>query len=148
MSGLILVEAQMDEAAQKIARLRKADGDGGFDPAGQRVDQAGIVVGGAFEKAVDVARRSEAHAQHRRVLGDIAQLIEKGRVEPVFQAQPMRVRFAGENCGAAIGESPIRGGDRNGLPIRRPLGQVGGFGVQLQRFGPRRPRADAARQRQ
>ena len=107
-SGLVLVEAQVQEAAQVVARLRVALRD---RVANRRAERAG---GRALPKERDqVARGREADAVHRRILGDVGQLVERRRIEPTLEAQLLRVRVAGERRLGAVRERPFVGAKRN-----------------------------------
>jgi hypothetical protein len=107
----------MGEAAQEVAGLRSADGDGRLDLAGDWIGETGIVVARIPEEGVDVAGRGEADAQYQRVLGSIGQLIEIGRVEPILQAQAMRIGRAGERGARAIGKSPPVARNRDSFTV-------------------------------
>src|SRR5258708_22071248 len=67
--GFVLVEAEVEELPQVVARLRNAASDDPFDAAGERVGGAEVVLRFVPEKRRDVAERGEAHAQHVRILG-------------------------------------------------------------------------------
>src|SRR5229473_3290338 len=75
-SGLVFVEAEMEEGPEVIARLRDAAPDQPMNAARQGVGGAGGVAHFVLEKRAHVAERGEADAQDRRVLRRETHLVD------------------------------------------------------------------------
>src|SRR5262249_51794670 len=85
-AGRRLGEAEVDEGAQEVARLRRARPDRPADVAGYRV----VAPGRLAQEGDEVAHRGEADAEHRRVLGRVAELVGEVGVEAAFDADALR----------------------------------------------------------
>ena len=79
-AALVLVEAEVQEAAQVVAGLRVALRDGVADAA----PPSGLAALALPQERDQVARGGEADAVHRRILRDVGQLVEKApdRIRP------------------------------------------------------------------
>ena len=107
-----LVKAQVQPAAQVVARLRDAACDAVGDGLGNRVGGAGVVSGGFFEECCNIAEGCKAHAQHIRVSGGEDHLVEAVAIEAVFQTNLGGIGRAGEGvvC-VAFRPRPVGGGN-------------------------------------
>src|SRR5688500_1629183 len=109
-AGLVLVEAEMQEATDEISRLRGAAGDRPADAVRQRVRRAGIVGSRVLEERSDVPEGREADAEHRRILGGVGDGVHQLRIEAVPETNLRRIGRARENMlRIASGKGPVGG---------------------------------------
>ena len=129
--ALVLVEAEVQEAAQVVAGLRRALRDG---VARRRAERMVRVV--PPQEGDQVAGGGKADAVHRRVLGRVGELVERGRVEPVLQTDLGRIGLAGKRRLRAVGKRPRAGCDRHARPLlRQPARQRRLGGVEARGGG-------------
>ena len=102
--ALVLVEAEVQEAAQVVARLRVALRDG----VAHASRRAGWPASPLPQEGDQIARGREADAVHRRILGDVGQLVERRRIEAALEAQLLRIGRARETASACSRQTPIR----------------------------------------
>ena len=114
---LVLVESQVKERLDEVARLRDPLGDdvGHLPPHG--VGRAAVVPGRVPEERDDVARRRQPDPQDRRVLRRVDQLVKVRGIEAPLEGNPGRVGRAREGGRAAVGEGPSLGGHRGDGPV-------------------------------
>ena len=111
-----LVEAEVQPAAQEVARLRDAARDAVTYLAGQRVGGAGVIGLRGLEEVAHIAPRREAHAQRQRILRLEHHHVQLGRIEAALDADlPAVRRRGGLERGAA---RPLPVGARNDLLVR------------------------------
>src|SRR5262245_9157656 len=120
---LVLIEAQMDERLDEIARLRIALGYRMRNPPGNGIDRTAVVFFDAAEERYDIAGRRKADPQYQRVFRHVTQFIQERWIEAAFQAYFVCIGHTGKSRLAAIGERPVGGGNRDdcalfGRPFR------------------------------
>ncbi len=135
------VKAQVQPAAQIVARLRHAPANAVLDGFGQRVGGACVVSHSVLEERAHIAPRGKAHAQHIGVGGGEHHLVEALGVKTVFQAYLRSVRHAGERVlritacpGPVAGRNGLLADHLTGHGLAGAGGQLGLGRVQAQRF--------------
>src|SRR2546426_1169108 len=116
-SRLVLVQAEVEEVAEKASALRDAEGVRAVEGL-----RAGIPVGGgsAPEPRGGVAHREEAQAHERRVRRAVHELVDLPRLEAVLD------REAGGGGGSPRAALPL---DGRGLPaLAHGEASAGGLG--------------------
>ncbi len=103
----VLVEAEVEIGAQQAPTLRDAVEERVPDLPGQRVGRAIVVLGRVMEERSHVADRRQPQPHHDRVLGGVHQLVDVVGVEAVLEADLLRVGYARERRGVAVGEGPV-----------------------------------------
>src|SRR4051794_23563018 len=106
-SGLILIKAEMDKAAEKVPGLRVALAHRGSDPLLQWIWSARVVLCAISKIRVQVARCGEADSVDFRVFRGVDQLVKVGRIESSLQAKFPRVRLAGKRSLSAVRKRPV-----------------------------------------
>ncbi|HWF96441.1 MAG TPA: hypothetical protein VG291_15905 [Xanthobacteraceae bacterium] len=139
-SGFVLVEAEMDEAAQEISRLGNPAGDRPADPVGDRIGRSRIILRGIAEEGAHIAERRESDAQDQRILGGEHHLVEQLGIEAVLEADLGRVGGSGKwMLSAAFGEGPV-GGRNFGARADHASGGLGCMGGEARLLGIERDR--------
>ena len=119
----VLIETEVNERLDEIARLRVPDGNRMRNRACDRVCRAGGICRGTAEERHDVARCGQSDPQHEWILCRVDQLVQLRRVEAVLEAQLGGIRCAGERGAPAIRKGPRlpRHGCGPSLDARRAL---------------------------
>ena len=111
-AGQVLVEAEMDEGLEKVARLRGSDRHRKPDPPCHRVAGAVPIVGRVTEEGDEIARRGEPDTEDQRILRGVDQLIQALGIEASLHTDARGIRNTGKRFAATVGECPI--GRRHG----------------------------------
>ena len=104
----ILVESQVDERLDEVARLAVADRNRVTDGAGDRIGRAGAVARRLPEKRDDVASSGQTNTEDERIPRRVDELVQLRGIESIPDAQPCRVGRPGKKRRAAIRERPRR----------------------------------------
>ena len=111
---LVLVEAEVQPAAQIVARLRAAARDRVRDLSGERIGRADVVRFSVAEETRHVAPCGKADAERIGILGGVDDLIELGRVEAALEADLHRELGQRRRVieSAAAAEAPVAARNR------------------------------------
>ena len=105
----ILIEAEVDERADEIARLRIPLSDRPFHLLRHRVRIADVVFLGVAQERVEIARGREPDAKDQRVFRCVNHNVFGSWIEAVFQTDLRRIGRARKRRCFAIGKGPVRG---------------------------------------
>ena len=114
----ILIEAEMDIAAQEVAGLRVAFGDGQFDLLRHGIRGSVVVLVVVAQEGVEVAGGGVADAEDERVFGGVDELIQRAGSKPPF-AQ-MREGSGVPGKGVVLQSAKAQSAVAIGWPVRYP----------------------------